>query len=66
MGKKGVKEFLLVGHEEVPHSFGLRTRDRGGSDTAVGVGDCWRPASQAGITGRNRESRQARDFYFFF
>ena len=35
-GRKGVKRLLLVGHEKVPHGFGL-TGDRG-SDTADGAG----------------------------
>ena len=35
-GRKGVKGLLLVGHEKVPHGFGL-TGDRGG-DTADGPG----------------------------
>ena len=34
--RKGVKGLLLVGHEKVPHGFGL-TGDRGG-DTADGAG----------------------------
>ena len=42
-GRKGVKGLLLVGHEEVPCGFGLRTRDP--SDTADGVGNRGRPAS---------------------
>ena len=36
LGRKGVKGLLLVGHEKVPHGFGL-TGDRGG-DTAAGAG----------------------------
>ena len=36
-GRKGEKGLLLVGHEKVPHGFGL-TRDRGG-DTADGAGN---------------------------
>ena len=35
-GRKGVKGLLLVGHEKVPHGFGL-TGDHGG-DTADGAG----------------------------
>ena len=35
-GRKRVKRLLLVGHEKVPHGFGL-TRDRG-VDTADGAG----------------------------
>ena len=35
-GRKRVKGLLLVGHEKVPHSFGL-TGD-GGDDTADGAG----------------------------
>ena len=35
-GRKGMKEFLLVGHEKVPHGSGL-TGDCG-SDTADGAG----------------------------
>ena len=35
-GKKGEKGLLLVGHEKVPHGFGL-TGDQG-SDTADGAG----------------------------
>ena len=34
-GRKGVKGLLLVGHEKVPHGFGL-IGDRG-SDTAYGA-----------------------------
>ena len=34
-GRKGVKGLLLVGHEKVPHGFGL-TRDCGGN-TADGA-----------------------------
>ena len=37
LGRKGVKGLLLVGHEKVPHGFGL-TGDRG-SDTADGAGN---------------------------
>ena len=40
-GKKGVKCLSLVGHEEVPHGFGLRTGDRG--DIADGVRNLGRP-----------------------
>ena len=36
MGRKGMKGLLLVGHEKVPHGFGL-TGDCGG-DTADGAG----------------------------
>ena len=42
-GRKGVKGLLLVGHEEVPCGFGLRTGDRG--DTADGAGNRGRPVS---------------------
>ena len=35
-GRKGVKGLLLVGHEKVPHGFGL-TGDQGG-DTIDGAG----------------------------
>ena len=35
-GRKGEKGLLLVGHEKVPHGFGL-TGDRG-NDTADGAG----------------------------
>ena len=42
MGRKGVKGLSLVGHDEVPHGFGLRTRDH--SVTADGAGDFGRPA----------------------
>ena len=35
-GRKGVKGFLLVGHEKVTHGFGL-TGDHSGN-TAVGAG----------------------------
>ena len=35
-GRKEVKGFLLVGHEKVPHGFGL-TEDHGGN-TADGAG----------------------------
>ena len=41
MGRKGVKGFLLVGHEKVPSDFGLRPRDP--SDTADGAGNQERP-----------------------
>ena len=40
--RKVVKGLSLVGHEEVPCGFGLRTRDPG--DTADGAGDCRRSA----------------------
>ena len=36
LGGKGMKGLLLVGHEKVPHGFGL-TGDRG-RDTADGAG----------------------------
>ena len=36
-GRKGVKGLLLVGHEKVPHGFGL-TGD-GGGNTADGAGN---------------------------
>ena len=52
MGKKGVERLLLVGHEEVPCGFGLRTGDPG--DTADGAGNSGRPASQARITRKNQ------------
>ena len=48
---KGVKGLLLVGHEKVPHGFGL-TGDPG--DTADGAGNCGKPASQTRITGKNQ------------
>ena len=35
-GRKGVKGFLLVGHEKVPNGFGLTGEC--GSDTADGAG----------------------------
>ena len=41
----------LVGHEKVPCRFGLRTGDPG--NTADGAGNSRRPASRAGITGKN-------------
>ena len=41
-GRKEVKKLSLVGHEEVPHGFGLRTRDQG--NTADDAGNCRRPA----------------------
>ena len=41
-GRTGEKGLSLVGHEEVPRGFGLRTGDCG--DTADGAGDCGRPA----------------------
>ena len=44
-GRKGVKELLLAGHEEVPRGFGLRTGDFG--DTAVGAGNLGRPAQMS-------------------
>ena len=36
-GKDGVKGLRLVGHEKVPHGFGLRTGDC--SDPADGTGE---------------------------
>ena len=51
--RKGVKGLFLVGHEKVPQGFGLRTGDCS-SDTADGVGNRGRPASQAWITGKNQ------------
>ena len=62
-GRKGVKGLLLVGHEKVPHGFGLRTGGR--RNTADGTGNCGRPANGAQITGKNQESSRAMDFYFF-
>ena len=50
-GRKGVKRLLVVDHEKVPCSFGLRTRDPG--DTAGGAENRGRPVSQARITGKN-------------
>ena len=38
-----MKGLLLVGHEEVPRGFGVRTGDR--SDTVDGAGNHGRPAS---------------------
>ena len=46
-----MKGLLLVGHEKVPHRFGLRTGDPG--NIAGGAGNHGRPASQAWITGKN-------------
>ena len=45
MGRKGVKGLSLVGHEEVPRGFGLRTGDR--SETADGAEDRGRPAQSS-------------------
>ena len=42
MGRKGVKVLPLVGYEEVPCGFGLRTGGHG--NIADGAGDCRRPA----------------------
>ena len=53
-----MKRLLLVGHEEVPHGFRLRTGDH--SETADGAGDCRRPASRAQVTGRNWELAELR------
>ena len=44
LGRKGVKGLLLVGHEKVPHGFGL-TGDHGGN-TADGAGTEGLPESQ--------------------
>ena len=44
-GRKRVKGLLLVGHENVPCGFQLRTGDPG--DIADGDGNRERPASQA-------------------
>ena len=44
-GRKGVKGVSLMGHEEVPHCFGLRTGD--GWDTVDGARDCGRPAQSS-------------------
>ena len=49
-GRKGVKGRLLVGHEEVPHGFRLRTGDPG--DTADSAGNLGRSSSPARITGK--------------
>ena len=46
-----MKGLLLVGQEEVPHGFGLRTGDR--SDPADGAENSGRPASQARMTEKN-------------
>ena len=54
-----MKGLLLAGQEKVPHGFGLRTGDRG-SNTADGAGNLRKPASQAWITGKNRELREPR------
>ena len=43
VGRKGVKELLLVGQEKVPRGSGLRTGDPG--DTDDGAGNLGRPAS---------------------
>ena len=43
--KRRDERTLLVGDEEVPQGFGLRTGDSG--DTADGAGNYRRPASQA-------------------
>ena len=51
-GRKGVKGLLLVGHEKVPHGFGLKSGDCVG-DTTDGAGNHGRPASRARITGKN-------------
>ena len=51
-GRKRVKGLLLVGHENVPCGFELRTGDPG--DIADGAGNRERPASQAWITGKNQ------------
>ena len=48
-GRKGVKGLLLVGHEKVPHGFGLRTGDLTVLGTEGGLpGPAWN-------TDRNRE-----------
>ena len=43
VGRKGVKELLLVGQEKVPCGFVLRTGDSG--NTANGAGNRGRPAT---------------------
>ena len=45
-----MKGLLLVGQEEVPHGFGLRTGDP--SNIADGARNYRRPASPAWITGK--------------
>ena len=65
-GRKGVKGLSLVGHEEVPRGFGLRTGDSSSNQQhSGGAGDVGDLPSRARITGRNRESNGATHFYFF-
>ena len=52
---------LLVGHEKVPSGYGLRTGDPGNT---AGGGNHGRPASQAWITGKNRELAKPRTSMF--
>ena len=44
MERKGVKGFVLVVHEKVPHGFALSSGDGSGSGTADVAVDCGRPA----------------------
>ena len=63
MGRKGVKGFLLVGHEKVPCDFGLRTRDP--SDTADGAGNQERPVRWARITRKNQGLPEPQTSIYF-
>ena len=53
---------LLVGHEKMPHGFGLRTRDD--NDTDDGAGNCGSPASQARITGKDWKLAKPQTLFF--
>ena len=50
LGRKGVKGLLLLGHEEVPCGFGLRTGESG--DTADGVRTKGGLPAKLGLLGR--------------
>ena len=63
-GRKEMKGLLLLGHEKLPCGFGLINGDHG-SDTAEGTGNDKRLSSRAWVTGKNWESGQAMDLYFF-
>ena len=52
-----------MGHEEVPHGFGLRASDC--SNTADGAGNHGRPASRAQVTGKDQELPEPQTSIFF-
>ena len=65
MEKKEVKGLLLVGHEKVPHSFGLRTGDAGTTQLMT-LGSSGGLSAKHRLLGVTRSLAKLRTSIFFF